>query len=300
MDRLLSNQLMEIHCITDVRASLGESPVWSESEGVVYWIDILEKHLHRTDPSTRETTTWSLPSHPGMIALREAGGLVIALQDGLYSFDQSSAHLECLAPLEADIPDNRPNDGKVDADGRLWLGTMNLKDASKPTGNLYRIDHELTVAHIDSGYCVPNGLTWSPDDRVMYHTDTRSGIVNKYAFDRTSGQLTDKRDFFQFDRGTVGGVDGASMDSAGGYWAAFYGGWKIARISPSGGLDAEILLPVSQPTMPTFGGPNRSTIFITSARQKLDSDSLVKQPLAGALFAVTVEHQGRPDFAFRG
>jgi len=291
---------MEVRCVTDVRALLGESPVWSDAERAVFWIDILGKHLHRTYPSTHETTTWDLPSHPGMIALRESGGLVIALQDGLYGFEPASARLELLVPLEADMPENRANDGKVDSAGRLWLGTMNLRDGSQPTGGLYRIDTDGTVAKINHGYRIPNGLAWSPDDEVMYHTDTRSGVVDRYAFDKASGSISDRQDFFKFDRQTEGGVDGASIDSEGNYWVAFYGGSKIRRILPSGDVDEEISLPVSQPTMPAFGEADGKTIFITSARQNLTGDSLAKQPLAGALLAITVKHRGHANFAYRG
>ncbi len=291
---------MEVRCVTDVRALLGESPVWSDAEKTVYWIDILGKHLHRTDPSKHETTTWDLPSHPGMIAFRESGGLVIALQDGLYGFEPASARLERLVALEADMPENRANDGKVDSAGRLWLGTMNLRDGSEPTGGLYRIDADGTAAKINDGYRIPNGLAWSPDGQVMYHTDTRSGVVDKYAFDKASGSISNRENFFTFDRQNEGGVDGASTDRDGGYWAAFYGGSKIRRILPSGEVDQEISLPVSQPTMPAFGGADGNTIFITSARQNLDGDSLAKQPLAGALLAVTVKHRGHRTFAFRG
>ena len=108
-----------ITCITDVRAQLGECPVWSPAENVVYWIDIQDRKLHRTAPATRTTTSVDLPSRPGMIALRKKGGLVVVLEDGLYACDPRSGALDLLVPLEADQTENRANDGKCDAAGQL-------------------------------------------------------------------------------------------------------------------------------------------------------------------------------------
>ncbi len=291
---------MEIRCITNERALLGESPVWSTEEGSVYWVDILGKKLHRTNPDSRETRTWELPGFAGMIALRRKGGLVVALEDGLYGFDPKSGRLDLLAAFEADQPGNRPNDGKCDAQGRLWVSTMNKTDGSRPTGNFYRIDPNLKVNKIGSGYRIPNGLAWNPDNSVMYHTDTRSNLVNAWDFDPPTGERTEARKFFSFNRETAGGVDGAAMDTRGGYWAALYGGGKLVRMSPEGIEDREIPLPVSQPTMPAFGGPDMKTIFVTSASQNLSGGERVSQPLAGGLLAVPCDVRGHEVYPFGG
>ena len=291
---------MKVRCITDERALLGESPVWSAEEGCVYWVDILGRKLHRTNPDNLETRTWDLPSCAGMIALRRQGGLVVALEDGLYGFDPQSGQLDLLAAFEDDLPGNRPNDGKCDAQGRLWVGTMNKTDGSLPTGNFYRIDPDLRVHKIETGYCIPNGLAWSPDNGIMYHTDTRSNLVRAWDFDPATGERTEAREFFAFERETSGGVDGAAMDTRGGYWAALYGGGRLIRVTPEGTQDREIPLPVSQPTMPAFGGPDMKTIFITSASQKLSARERESQPLAGGLFAVPSDVRGHEVYPFGG
>lgn len=279
---------------------LGESPVWSPEDNAVYWIDILGKKLHRTSLNNPETRTWSLPGYPGMIALRRKGGLMIALQDGIYGFNPQTAELDLLVTLEADIPENRPNDGKCDELGRLWLGTMNTEDANKATGNFYRIDPDLTVTRIKSACRIPNGLAWNPDNTMMYHTDTRGEIVWSYAFNATSGECSEEREFFHFNRATSGGVDGAAMDKEGGYWVALYGGRQLIRVLPDGEPEMKIQLPVSQPTMPAFGGNDLRTLFITSARQKLDNEALLSEPFAGGLLAVNVDFQGHQVYPFGG
>ena len=291
---------MNVQCISEKRALLGESPVWFHEENSVYWIDIIEKKLYRTEIKYQNTTTWELPSCPGMIALRARGGLIVALEDGIYAFQPGSGELELLVHLEADIKENRPNDGKCDLTGRLWLGTMNKLDANRQTGSLYRIDPDLTVTKIASQYHIPNGLAWSPDNKLMYHTDTRKNIVWAHKFDAMMGQRTVKREFFHFNRDETGAVDGAAVDMEGGYWSAMYGGKRITRRFPNGKTDFDINLPVTQPTMPTFGGENLSTLFITTARQKIETQDLKDQPMAGALLAVPVTFQGTPVGSFGG
>lgn len=289
-----------ITCITDIRAELGESPVWSAAENVVYWIDIRGRKLHRTSPSTRATTSIDLPSRPGMIALRRKGGLVAVLEDGLYAVDPSSGAIEQLVPLEADDPGNRANDGKCDAAGRLWVGTMNIADERLPVGSFYRIDPDLTVTKVATDIAIPNGLAWSPDDTVMYRTDTLSNVVWRSAFDPATGARGDEEPFYRYDFRTTGGVDGAAVDADGGYWPAMYGGSKLQRIRPDGTVDQEIPLPVSQPTMPAFGGADMTTLFVTSATQNMNDDKLQAQPLAGALLAVETDFVGHPVHTFAG
>lgn len=289
---------MDIHCLCEDRVLLGESPVWAANESCVYWIDILGPSLLRTDLVNGETLSWELPSMPGMIAMRGFAGVMIALEDGLYGFNPPTRKLEKLAPFEEVRPENRPNDGKCDIAGRLWVGTMNKTDSTQATGGFYRFDPRMVATKIEDDIRIPNGLAWSPDNTIMYHTDSRANVVKAYDFDAGTGERSDERDFFAFDREKTGSVDGAAMDIEGGYWATLYGGGKLIRVLPDGTLDREIPLPVTQPTMPVFGGPDMKTIFITSASQNLSEDELASQPLAGALLAVQVDIPGHPVYTF--
>ena len=294
------NSRMEVQCISNERAILGESPIWSEDEDAIYWVDIIGKKLLRTTLENKTTITWELPSCPGMIALRTRGGLVIALEDGLHKFQPGSGELELLVELEANMPDNRPNDGKCDAAGRLWLGTMNKVDVKRKTGSLYRIDPDLKITTIATQYQVPNGTAWSPKDDFMYHTDTKGNVAWIYDFDTKTGQISNKREYLRFNRNLSGAVDGAAVDIKGGYWSAMYGGGRIRRTLSNGEVDSDLLLPVTQPTMPAFGSFDMKTLFITTAQQKLNERELEDQPMAGALLSVNTCFQGTPVYPFGG
>ncbi|MDA1090529.1 MAG: SMP-30/gluconolactonase/LRE family protein [Proteobacteria bacterium] len=289
---------MDIHCLCEDRVLLGESPVWSAQEKCVYWIDILGPSLLRTDLINGETMSWGLPSRPGMIALRGVAGLIIALEDGLYGFNPPTRQLSRLCHFEEDRPENRANDGKCDIAGRLWLGTMNNTDSTQETGGFYRFDPGLVATQVGGAYRIPNGLAWSPDDTVMYHTDSRAGMVYAYDYDAGTGERSGEREFFKFDREKTGSVDGAAIDIEGGYWTVLYGGGKLIRLLPDGTLDREIPLPVSQPTMPAFGGADMKTLFITTAAQNLSEGELKAEPLAGGLLALNVDVPGHPVHCF--
>jgi sugar lactone lactonase YvrE len=291
---------MEIVNIAPERASLGESPVWSADEGALYWVDINGCRLHRADYPSLNVQSWDTPSPAGMIALRSQGGLMVAMVDGLYAFDPETEDWQLLVALETDQPDNRPNDGKCDAAGRLWVGTMNMADHMQPTGSFYRIDTDLSIEKIAGDIRIPNGLAWSPDDTAMYRTDTRSGVVWRYAFDAKAGTLGAETEFFGFDGREIGGVDGAAMDSGGGYWAALYGGSRVVRINGDGEIDRDIPLPAKQPTMPCFGGPEMKTLFVTSAAQNLDEAFLAAEPDNGGLLMVETDVTGHPVHSFGG
>ena len=287
-------------CISQPRALLGECPIWSADEGVVYWVDIRGRKIHRTDPATRDSQSWDMPQQVGMIARRQSGGLVAGLEDGIYAFNPDDGKLDRLVSLEQDRPENRPNDSKCDAAGRLWVGTMNIEDGNIASGGFYRIDADLTVTPIDRDLRIPNGLAWSPNDSRMYHTDTRAGVVHRYDYDLATGERGPAHAFLTYDRAAMGGVDGAAMDSDGGYWAALYGGAKLIRVTPAGTIDLEIPLPVSQPTMPAFGGADMKTIFVTSATQGLDDEALGAQSCAGGLLMIETAFVGCPLAPFAG
>ena len=115
-----------------------------------------------------------------------------------------------------------------------------------------------------------------------------------------TGERSRRREFFRFEREKTGSVDGAAMDIEGAYWTVLYGGGRLIRILPDGTVEREIPLPVTQPTMPAFAGPEMKTIVITSASQNLSEQELEAQPLAGGLLAVAVDVPGHQVYPFGG
>jgi D-xylonolactonase len=285
-------------CVWDAGAALGEGPLWSVKEQALYWVDILNRRLHRFPPSG-EQRTWQFEQEISSVAERaNAKELIVTLRHGFASFNPMTDELVPLAQPEAHIPSNRFNDGKCDRFGRFWAGTMDF-DARRNTGSLYRLSPDLHYAKMDSDYVVTNGPTWSSDDKTMYHNDSANGRVYAFDYDAQSGDISNKRLFLQFSK-EDGSPDGMTTDAEGGLWIAHWGASKITRHDADGKLLQTVTLPCSQVTSCAFGGPDLKTLYITTAAVGLSRERLEREPSAGGLFAVDLDVKGVPANPFRG
>ncbi|WP_447760052.1 SMP-30/gluconolactonase/LRE family protein [Sphingopyxis panaciterrae] len=287
-----------VDLLLDAGALLGESPRWSAPENRLYWVDIEGRKIHRTDPASGADEAMELPEQVGCIALRAGGGLVAALEDGCALIDGWAAAPRPFGPaVLAGKPEQRFNDGCVDALGRLWVGSL-TSDKANPAATLYRLDPDGSLTEIFGGLTTSNGAAFSPDGRTFYHADTPTHAICAYDADRAGGTLGNGRIFHQFEDGN-GRPDGAAVDAEGCYWSALWDGWRIVRLSPAGELLQTVDLPVQRPTMIAFGGADMQTAFVTSAGKNLTDDERKEQPHAGGVFTFRVDVPGlvQPGFA---
>jgi sugar lactone lactonase YvrE len=285
-------------CVLDVKASLGECPVWSVDEQALYWVDINAPSLNRFDPSTGRNTAWPMAASIGCFALRRSGGFIVALRDGFWLVDRQGRPERKVADPPYDATHHRFNDGRVDPRGRFWAGSMNeRRDAA--TGKLYRLDAALELTAMIPGVTISNGLAFSPDGRTLYHADTQTRTINAWDFDAPTGGIANRRIFAQF-ADEAERPDGAAVDREGCYWTALYRAGKVLRLSPRGERLAEYVLPAMCPTMCAFGGPDLKTLYITTARQRREADELRRLPQSGGLFAMRVAVPGLPEPKFAG
>lgn len=288
-----------VDCVLDIRAELGECPVWSDAEQVLYWIDIYAGRLNRFDPATGANRFWQIGEPIGSFALCRGGRALLALKSGLHRFDLTSGAMSPIASPEAGIPGNRLNDGRCDRQGRFWVGSMaDPVDPSTPRGALYRLDPSLMCTKIAEGYFVSNGLAFSPDGRTLYHSDSYPAVRTIWAWDLdpATGTIGNKRVFVDT-KGMPGRPDGGAVDADGCYWMAANDGWELVRFTPAGKVDRRIALPVAKPSMIAFGGSRLDTIYVTSIRP---AAGLENQPQAGSLFAVDAGVKGLPEPLFAG
>ncbi|MEA3029490.1 MAG: xylono,5-lactonase [Sphingomonadales bacterium] len=285
-----------MECIADVKAVLGEGPVWVAREQALYWVDIPEKRLFRWSEAEglRER---ELADHLCSLAPRASGGFIGAGYDGFLAIDLETRQALHLGDPEPELDTNRFNDGKVDREGRFWAGTMDRFER-EVTGALYRLDADLKWTCIDSGYRVTNGPAFSLDGRTMYHSD--SALQRVYVFDLAGdGSATDRRIHAQFERGE-GYPDGMTVDAEDCLWIAFWDGWCVRRLSPAGERLQELRLPVQRPTSCAFGGAALDRLFITSASRGLTPTEMEGQPSAGGLFMATPGVTGVAEPLFAG
>jgi sugar lactone lactonase YvrE len=278
-------------CVWDVKAKLGEGPVWSAHEHAVWFVDIKGERIHRYCTVSGRTDSWTAPAQPGFLLPVSGGGFVAGLKSGLALFDPIERTFASLATIEDPALDNRLNDGHVDAQGRLWFGSMHDPEETK-SGALYRLGADASIVRMDDGYCITNGPAISPDGRTLYHTDTLERVI--WAFDLAAdGGLSNKRLFTPIERPGAY-PDGPVVDAEGCVITGLFGGWGLARYSPRGELLGRIELPVANVTKACFGGPDLKTLYITTAWKGLSDEDRANQPLAGGLFSVGVDVPGLP------
>jgi len=288
-------------CVWKAEAALGEGTCWSPRQQALWWVDILGRTLHRYRPGDGARQSWSFDEEISAVAERaDAPGLVMTLRRGLASFDpDADATVRYLQMPEQEPPGNRFNDGKCDAAGRFWGGTMDFA-CKLPTGALYRFGPGGECVRHELGFAVTNGPTWSRDGRTMYFNDTTRGVVCAFDFDPVPGALSNRREWLRFAAGD-GFPDGMTADAAGRLWIAHWGGSCISCHDPESGAElGRLTLPASQITNCCFGGPELRTLYITSARVDLSAAQLDREPLAGGLFAIELDAAGVAPSLFRG
>lgn len=277
--------------------TLGEGPVWVPEEQALYWVDILRPALQRWHPESGDYLYWKMPSEIGCFALREKGGAVLALKDGFAFLDFGNSMIDLIFNPESNQPYTRFNDGKCDRRGRFWAGTMD-EDGKNFRGSLYRLNSFQEYHQIISGIGTSNGLGWSPDNRVMYYTDSKKRTIWVYDFDLESGAISNQHVFVTTPTDYI--PDGLTVDAEGYVWSAKWDGWKVVRYAPDGSVDLEINLPVQRPTSCVFGGSDLTDLYITSASTGLSRAELAEQPLAGCIFIVESGTKGLLEPRFAG
>ncbi|BDH44851.1 gluconolactonase [Salmonella enterica subsp. enterica serovar Choleraesuis] len=275
---------------------LPECPTWCHSRQALFWADILRKEIHRYHPATGRHQVFNFPQQVGCFALCENGGFIIAMRDAIWLADEAGRlqHKVCDNPSNPVLA--RFNDGGTDGRGRFYAGTF-WGPGDFNGALLLRVDDELDVKVIQCDIKGHNGLAFSPDGRWMYTSDTPNSVLYRTPLD-DDGEPGVRQVLRQFNK-DEGAPDGAAIDSEGCYWSALYGGYRIARFSPQGDMLEEHKLPVRCPTMVCFGGPEMTTLYITTTRENMEQSELQQRPLSGAIFELEVGVPGIAHTPFR-
>jgi sugar lactone lactonase YvrE len=289
-----------IQPVLPIRMQLGECPLWHAAEAALYWIDIDGRAVHRTIPASGAHQQWDMPSEPGCIAIRAAGGLLVALRSGLAVLNTRSGELTPVADAPYDQSTTRFNDGRCDAAGRLWVGSI-YEPRDHAHAALYCIERD-EISDSGKRATVSNGVAFSPDNKILYHADTTTHRIFAYDYDVRTAALGGSRVLHQFSTDKLnnygGRPDGAAVDSAGNYWCAMYEGGRILCLSPQGDILSEIALPVRCPTMVAFGGDDLRTLYITTVSKNRPAAELEQYPLSGCLLSVHVDVAGLPEHVY--
>lgn len=281
---------------------IGEGICWDENDKMLYWIDLLDNKIFTYDVNNSTIKIIRVNQNTGCIRVREQGGLVAGLQNGIFFVDTETGKLTPIVDPERDKPGNRFNDGTCDCMGRFWAGTMSkaLDSGSgdlTPQGSLYCLDIDHSITKKLDNILISNGIGYSQDNSTMYYIDSPTREVVAFDFEKETGEISNKRPIVKIPE-EIGMPDGMTVDADGMLWVAMWGGGAVVRYDPeSGQMLEKIELPVKSVTSMVFGGEDMDEMFVTTA--KMDTD-LNKFPDAGGVFKIKMDVQGKPTFKYKG
>ncbi|MGF7040620.1 SMP-30/gluconolactonase/LRE family protein [Mucilaginibacter lappiensis] len=268
---------------------LGEGAHWYAEWKKFLYVDIEGKKVGRIDPVTKIIEERAVGERVGTVVPTTHGKLIIALENSIEALDFETGIKEEIVKIEVDKPGNRCNDGKCDAAGRLWIGTMDMKEELHK-GALYCLDNSLQ-RKLDR-ISISNGICWSADNTVMYYIDTLDYNIKAYDFEVLTGNISNERIAVSVKEPGYG-PDGMTIDEEGMLWVAMWGGACVNRYDPlSGSLIGKVEVPALNVTACAFGGAGMKQLFITTARKGLNEEQLQKYPLSGSLFYLNTEIKG--------
>ena len=275
--------------VTDPVAYHGEGPVWSPKWGGLRWVDMLAGDILALIDGT--VTRTHVSDVAASVRPRQGGGAVIGVTRG-FALEDPDGALHTLPELWSDA-NVRMNEGACDPTGRFYCGSM-AYDRQRGAGKLHRLDPDGSVHVVLNDVTVANGLDWAPDGRSAYFNDTETYRIDRFDYDTAEG-LTNRQPFV--DVTGVGRPDGLTVDAEGGVWVALNTAGTVHRYTPAGRLDEVVEVPARKVTACTLGGDRLDELFITTSREGLDPGD---DPLAGALFSVSVGVSGQPTREFTG
>ncbi|XP_034185221.2 uncharacterized protein LOC117606630 [Osmia lignaria lignaria] len=294
---------------------LGEGPHWEHVSQKLYFVDIFAQKIYRFDPVTQTITSAFLENGPVSFVIPVAGttnkflsstgtDIVLLSWDGEKNLTKCATQTLCTA--DSSRTETRWNDGKTDAAGRFWGGTMGFaKDGVFPAnvGSLYVMNNNLALKKEVTPVTISNGLAWSSNNDTMYYIDSPTRQVVAYDYNFQTGAISNKRVVFDLQKNNISGIpDGMTIDTDGNLWVALFGGGGVIQINPK---TSELLRFIKingakNITSVAFGGPEFDTLYVTSATIELKENELKEQPYAGYLFSITgLGVRGSPASSFK-
>lgn len=295
---------MNFEPLLEDRFALGEGPHWDAARNELLWVDIVGRRAFAYGPDDATPRSWGFEETVSAIVPRSNGHYLVAAGRGVYDLDPADGHLTAVAEPAAEPPENRTNEARVDPRGRFWMASMQQNigpdgeniPVRQSSGLLWCIDTDGSVRQVASGIGISNSLVWSPDETRMYFADTLQGVIWQYDWEADTGAARNRRVFAATEG--YGNPDGSAMDEDGCLWNARWGAGCLIRYRPDGEIDRIVEVPARCPSSCVFGGPDRKTLYVTTAHAELTPSE--RGPLDGALLVAETDVVGQACTAFKG
>ncbi len=287
----MKKQVSDLVELFKAENELGEGPLWLSYRNSLCWVDIQKHEIFEYSLNNKQVRSWKIDKHVSLlIETDKKGALLIGVKGGIALLNMESNEVLELLSLEEKNKNSRTNDGGVDPNGNLWIGTLDM-GFKEDAGALYMLERSKFKKKIPNT-TIANGLVWSKDERTMYFIDSPKGKVQAFDFNKADDSIQFQKDVITIPE-ELGGPDGMAIDEEGMLWIAHYGGYSVGRWNPSTGeMIEKIEVPAPNITACTFGGEDFKTLFITTARQEMTDTELTDFPKSGSLFAVETSVRG--------
>lgn len=289
---------MKFELVVNSNLELIETPVWDGRKKGIYWTDLFSGDVHFYDPVTGQDRRWKTGRMIGAaIPTTDENRLLCALEDGIHLLNLQDSSLTLLADPEPGREENRLNDTRVDARGRIYTSSVSKKYGTgdyKPdmTGGFYMVDTDGTVHTIEKTINQYNGIVWNRDNSAMYVVDTYHECLLAYPYDLDRGITGPSRIVIRFEE--QGMPDGMSIDDNGCLYICHWTG-QISVWGPDYRLLETIQIPVEYACCTGFGGEGLTDLYLATSRYCYDEACLKKNPGAGGLFKAETTNKGTLD-----
>ncbi len=279
--------------LSDKRCTIGEGPIWNKFDNKLYHVSGYgDNEICCIDLETKENIVRKLPFGVSAIGFSKKGEMLISCKDGAFILNDDDTRTPLYDREKYEIKFG--NDAKVGPDGRFYIGTQSSK--RKGTGNeidgkLFSIDKNGEVKVLLDGLILSNGFDWSMDEKRFYHTDSDTGIIKEYNFDKEKGEIS-----FTGRQVKVSGVDGFTIDQNDFLYVACWGYEHIAVVDTSDmQIKKYIEVPARIPASCGFAGKDMEKLVVVTATLGADLES---DKNAGYTFVWDINTKGRKPYLF--
>lgn len=254
--------------LTNKRSVIGEGPIWNCIEQKLYITNGVEKEILIYDIYKNEVEIKKTSTPCAAICFSEDNQMIVSSNQGVGILETDSTVSPICDTSKYKI--ENANDMKVGPDGRIYVGTQSGKRlciSNLIDGKLYSVDKYGNVKILLDGLSLSNGLDWSPNGKLFYHTDSDTEIIKEYFFYKTSGEI-----FPSGRKIHISGVDGFCVAENGDIYAACWGKSCIAVIDAvTLTVKDKLTVPAKIPASCAFAGGNMEFLAVTTATYNSDS-----------------------------
>ena len=279
---------MEPKLVADYLCETGEGPIWHSTARRLYWTDIPTGRMFWFDPETGQHQQFYEGASVGGFTVQKDGSLLLFMEKGAVATYRDGKLEYIIEEIPAER-ETRFNDVAADPRGRVFCGTMPAPDHP---GTLYRLDLNGSITPVVENVAVSNGIGFTGDLKQMYFTDSPTHRIDIFDYDVSTGELSNRRPFVEIESND-GIPDGLTVDAEDPVWSARWDGSSLCRYTPTGELERRIWFPARKVSSLTFGGPDLTDIYVTTAG---GPNRAAEGPGAGGLFRLDLGIRGRSEF----